>query len=220
VPEAKEFLNKTKKDKKIYISDFVSTDALTMEYRLYSYSYLKNNHFLELGFIDKDLYNSFKATIEKFLDSKDATIYNISKTKNGFSYYNLSAHRVENKKEFFQKIKKVSPKQVKKDPIINSYKIAGSIIKYKNNSAIVFMPLFKENMYRKIGFENIVLKIKIDISSKLEALQKYKYIFYVSMAVTLLFLFIIYIFINRYFTYPIEKIVESITNKKRFMKKA
>jgi uncharacterized membrane protein (DUF485 family) len=82
------------------------------------------------------------------------------------------------------------------------------------------MPLFKENMYRKIGFENIVLKIKIDISSKLEALQKYKYIFYVSMAVTLLFLFIIYIFINRYFTYPIEKIVESITNKKRFMKKA
>jgi len=215
VPEAKEFLDKTKKDKKIYISDFVSTDALTMEYKLYSYSYLKDNHFLELGFIDNDLYNSFRVTIEKFLDSKDATIYNILKTKDGYNYYNLSAKRVQNKEEFFQKIKKVSPQDVYKNPIINSYKMGNPITTYKDNNAIVFVPLFKDNMYRKIGFENVVLKVKIDISSKLEALKKYKNIFYISMVVTLLFLLAIYIFINKHFTYPIEKIVESITNKKK-----
>ena len=220
VPEAKEFLDKTYIDKKIHISDFVSTDALTMEYKLYSYSYFKDNNFLELGFIDKDLYNSFRVTIEKFLDSKDATIYNILKTKEGYNYYNLSAHRVENKEEFFQKIKKVLPAEVQKNPIIHSYKIASSIIQYKDKKAIVFVPLFKENMYRKIGFENVVLKVKIDISSKLEALQRYKNIFYISMLVTLFFLFTIYIFINRYFTYPIEKIVESITNKKKLTEKS
>ena len=75
VTEAKNYLDKTKKDEKIYISDFVSTDALDMKYKLYSYSKLKEGIYFEMGFVDNTLTN----LMEKFMENSKLTLYNVSK---------------------------------------------------------------------------------------------------------------------------------------------
>lgn len=61
ITEAKNYLDKTTKDGKVYISEFVSTDALDMKYKLYSYSKLKDGIYLELGFVDNTLTNTMES---------------------------------------------------------------------------------------------------------------------------------------------------------------
>jgi len=216
IPDAKEYLDKTKIDKKIYISDFVSTDSLTMEYRLYSYSYLDENSFLELGFIDNRIYNSLKTIFEKLIKNSNIEIYNIVTVDNKLYYYPFSPDRQTSKEEFYKKVKKYAlDKQKSNNPFLQIIKQKQAITIYKDNYAIAYIPFFKKDMFSEIGFENVILKVKIDISSKLKALEKYETIFYISIATTILFLFILYFFINRYFTYPIEVIVKAISNKQK-----
>jgi len=57
------------------------------------------------------------------------------------------------------------------------------------------------------------LKVKLDLSSKLETLQHYKNIFYSSILITFIFLLFIYIFIKNSFTKPIDTILENISKK-------
>ena len=215
IKEAKEFLDKTTKDKKIYIADFISTDPLNMEYRLYSYSYLSRYNYLELGFKDRDVFNNFKKIIGKHLEnSTSQQLYNITKTKKQYIYYPFSQNRSLSKEDFFKTVKKVKIDATNYDDILKSYIQKNTIIEYQDNFAVVSTPLFDKDIIKKIGYNNIVLKVKIDISSKLEALKEYKNIFYISIFTTLLFLFVIHILIDRYFTIPVEKILSSIKQKK------
>jgi len=214
IPEAKEFLDKTSKDKKTYIADFVSTDAQTMEYKLYSYSYLNDNSYLELGFVDKSIYNRFKMTIEKFLKESGVELFNIIKVGNTFRYYSFAETQDESKEEFFQKIKQRASVDTDKNPIIKAYLKKEAEIEYRQNKALVFVPIFDTNMYRKIGFENVILKVEVDIGHKLAALHRFEMLFYSSLFFVFLFFLGIYLFINRYFTAPIDKIVQSINQKK------
>jgi len=211
IKEAKEFLDKTTVDKKVYIADFISTDALNMEYKLYTYSSLSQNSYLELGFIDKSVINNSKVIISK--NSHKLKLFNVTKIEDKYVYYPFFETKKESKNEFYKKIKKVSLES-KSDNIINAYINKSQSIEYRDTLAIISTTLFQNNMYKKIGMDNIVLVLTIDISAKLEVLERYKNIFYISIFLALVFLSIIYIIINKYFTYPIEKIVESINQKK------
>ena len=70
-------------------------------------------------------------------------------------------------------------------------------------------------MYDVLGFENIVMKLEIDISEKKEFLKDFEKIIILSIVILSIFLIILYVFIKRYFTSPIEKILNSISINKK-----
>ena len=213
IQEAKEYLDATTQDKKIYLADFISTDSLNMDYKLYSYAYLKKGVYLELGFKDKTLSNNFKEIIQQLQKSNTfVEIFNINTNNNTYIYYKFSPHRTEAKEDFFKSITK-APHNDKKDPIVRAYREKRVIITYNKSNATLYIPLFQESMYKKIGFENIILKITISIAKKQATLQKLHTIFYSSIVIILFFLLLLYLFIDRYFTSAIEKIISSINTK-------
>ncbi len=209
IKDAKYYLDRVKKEKKIFISDFISIDALDMEFNLYSYSYLDNDTFLELGFKDSRIHNLFIDAIK----NNKTKLYGIIKTKTLYTYYEFRDNRKISKEEFFQKIKKIPIISEIKDDIINSYLKNSAVIRYENHYATITIPLFEKDMYETTGYNNIVLKLKVDISKQQKSFQRYTYIFYLSFFTILLFFILLYFTIEKNFTKPIEKILKSINQK-------
>ena len=216
IKDAKEALDTVSRDKKmIYVADFVSTDALNMEYKLYTYSYLTHNTYLELGFSDKSVYNSFQRLVQKSLmHSQSIKLYSIVNTKKEYEYYPFLEKKNLTKRAFYKQIKHIEHGKKSYNEIISAYLLKKMIVNYKDNYAFVNVAIFENDMYNKIGYDNLVLQVKIDITSKIAALKQYRDTFYLSIVLVLLFLSVIYFVINRYFTQPIEKILQSIHNKK------
>ena len=79
----------------------------------------------------------------------------------------------------------------------------------------MFTPIFEENIYDVLGFENIVMKLQIDISDKRKFLKNFETIIIFSLIVISILLLILYMFIKKHFTNPIERILNSISNNKK-----
>src|SRR5574344_877584 len=198
--DAKTFLDKTTKDGKIYLSDFASTDSLNMGYKLYSYSKLDENKYLELGFIDKGISNTVISTIsENIKSSNKINVFVVGK----------------NEKGFFKNVEIVSLDNIKKYEILDIGVNLKQQMNIVDNFVTIITPIFEKNMYDVLGFENIVMKLEIDISEKKEFLKDFEKIIILSIVILSIFLIILYVFIKRYFTSPIEKILNSISINKK-----
>ena len=215
--EAKTFLDKTIKDGEIYLSDFVSTDSLNMEYKLYSYAKLDEDRYLELGFVDKRVNNTSISTInENIKSSNKINVFVVGKNEKGFYNYELVKDRnFVNKEEFFKNVEIVSIDNIKKDKILDIGLSFKQEININDNLVTVFTPIFEENIYDVLGFENIVMKLQIDISDKRKFLKNFETIIIFSLIVISILLLILYMFIKKHFTNPIERILNSISNNKK-----
>lgn len=212
ISDAKKLLDKTKQDKKIHIADIISIDALDMGYKLYSYAYLRNGIFLELGFTNKRIKNSLPVLIE---NNPNITIYTIEKNNKNWYYYKLSVKStITEKKNLYRKIKKFPLNNRSYDDKIIDAHLLHKTFKIKQADMItVITPLYNKNMYKKIGRVNLVMKLKIDISDKTAILKKTKNIFIFSLILVTLFLFFAFLYIRNNFTKKIDMIVESIYNR-------
>jgi len=222
VLEAKEFLNKTTKDKKIYVADHISMDMLDMRYKLYSYSFLKDDRYLELGFVYKNVQNILASIITKDIEDKEKIkLYMVFTSNKKYSYYDMSmAKNNYIKSKLYQKNRIwIKEKDKYKDNIIYATLANKSIIVNNGNSVTVFTPFFDKDMYTKMGFSNITIKMDIDISSKVATLKKFQTIFIVSFIVIFIFLLFVFVFIKNSFTKKIDIIIESINNKKKIKNK-
>lgn len=215
--DAKTFLDKTTKDGKVYLSDFASTDSLNMGYKLYSYSKLDENKYLELGFIDKGISNTVISTIsENIKSSNKINVFVVGKNEKGFYTYELVKNsEILNKEEFFKNVEIVSLDNIKKYEILDIGVNLKQQMNIVDNFVTIITPIFEKNMYDVLGFENIVMKLEIDISEKKEFLKDFEKIIILSIVILSIFLTIIYVFIKRYFTSPIEKILNSISINKK-----
>ena len=215
--DAKTFLDKTTKDGKVYLSDFASTDSLNMGYKLYSYSKLDENKYLELGFIDKGISNTVISTIsENIKSSNKINVFVVGKNEKGFYTYELVKNsEILNKEEFFKNVEIVSLDNIKKYEILDIGVNLKQQMNIVDNFVTIITPIFEKNMYDVLGFENIVMKLEIDISEKKEFLKDFEKIIILSIVILSIFLTILYVFIKRYFTSPIEKILNSISINKK-----
>lgn len=217
VTEAKKYLDKTRKDGNLYISDFLSTDALDLKYKLYSYSKLNENSYLEVGFIDNTLTN----TIQSLLKDDDSlkskiTLYALSKDDKQYYYYPLKTKNDERtKEEYYKSFIKVPLNKSTRDSVINSVKFDSQINLVDNNHHIVYTKVFDENIYDILGFENIILKLDVDITRNIKFMKNYTYIFIASLLIIFILLILMMIFIKKRFTNPIEKILDSMHKSKR-----
>jgi len=217
ITEAKDFLDKTSKDEKIYISNFVSTDALDMKYKLYSYSKLKKDIFFEMGFIDTTLTN----TIESFLknnkkSSINVSLYNVSKDKKQYHYYELKKRDIEkSKEEQYKEFKIFNVDEKTDDAIINTIKSDSQIHIIDKNIHTIYAKVFDGDMFQVIGFDNIVMKLDINVSKKLVFIENMKSIFIFSLAIISILLLILFLFIQNRFTKPIENILNSLSSHRK-----
>jgi len=213
IADAKYALDKTTADGKIHISDFTSTDALSMEYKLYSYSKLTDDNYLELGFVDHKINNTAMSTItQNTFSHNKIDIFNVVKNNNEYSYYNMKNNGDTQKKDdFFKSMKTISKNDIKNNPIINTALSYETLLEKDGNMQVVIAPIFENRPYDKLGFENIVMKLSIDLTDQLNFLQKTKEIFIISITITTLLLSISFFFTKQRFTNPIEKIANSIT---------
>lgn len=214
VAEAKDFLDKSSTDGKIYISDFVSTDSMNMEYKLYSYAKFNENSYLELGFKDKSIKNTSMSILAQNIHSKNKIeVFSLGKNHKGYYFYDLVKNRdIKNKKDFFTSLEKIPKVKTNDYPVVNVGLTFQSILQSKDNYVIAYVPIFEKNMFNILGFENIVMKLEIDIGDKKEFLKKYQNMFILSLIVITFLLIILYIFLKRSFTNPIDTITKNLNN--------
>ncbi len=218
VIEAKEFLDKTTKDGKIYVADHISTDMMDMRYKLYSYSLLKDDIYLELGFVYKNIHNTLSSLIKKDIEDREKTnLYIVFQSNNKYSYYNMSlATKASKKSDFYNQNKVEVDDKNKFDNEILTTAITGKNTIIENEtSVIVLTPFFDEDMYENIGFSNMIIEMQIDISSKQQALEHFKNIFIVSLIVISIFLLAVFMFIKNSFTKKIDTIIDSINKNQK-----
>lgn len=217
VNEAKYFLDKTTKDGNIYLSDFTSTDSINMEYKLYSYAKLDDNRYLELGFIDKRINNTAISTINENLKSSNKiNLFVVLKNEKGFFNYELIKNRnVVDKENFFKNIETFSFENINKNNILDVGLNFKEQISINDNIVTVITPLFDENMYNIFGGENIVMKLQIDISDKKEFLKNFETTINFSLTIISILLLVLYLFIKRHFTNPIDTISNSLKNSQK-----
>ena len=217
VTEAKNYLDKTAKDGKIYISDFVSTDALDMKYKLYSYSKLKDGIYLELGFVDNTLVNSMDALLQE--NTKQQTklvLYNVSKDDKQYYYYSMNKRSSLNSKEdYFKSFKKVGLNKSTQDNVINCIKHDEQIRLHNANIYTVYTKVFDRDIFKILGFENIVMELNIDVSNKVHFMEEYTKFFVFTLILIFILLTLLFFFVQKRFAYPTEVISLSLNNSKK-----
>lgn len=213
IEEAKIFLDKTSKDGKIYIANNVSLDILDMEYKLYSYSKLNDESYLELGFIDKNINSSILNIISNdYLVKSNITLYNLTVYKNKYKYFPLKNNSTTTiKNNYYEKY--ISVDDVTKDNVINSHLHDKNIFVDNKNSITVYSAIFDENMYDKWGYVNTVMELKIDITKNLEDRKEYQNMFLLYLVILIVFLIFTLLYTKKIFSEPIEVILTSIENK-------
>ena len=217
ISDAKLYLDKVKKDKQIHLADIVTIDALDLGYLIYSYAYVKDGLYLELSFQDNRKHESFAQLFEKSNTKKETTrLFVIEKNQNYWRYYEITSKKdLDNKEKFFQNLKKFpTGRKSYNDKIIDAHLLHKTFLDFENNYAHVVTPLYDKDMFDTIGYINIVMVLDIDVAEKLSVLQRTKQIFYISIAVLAVLLLFIFFFIEANFTKKIERIVNSMKNKK------
>jgi signal transduction histidine kinase len=217
VTDGTKFLDKTSIDGKIYMADYPSTDPLDLKFKYYSISKLNDTSYLELGFIDNTLNNKMESVISNNKNSKtEIKLYTVTKFDNYYQYYILGKkEHIKVKQDLLGSTKQIPIDKPTDDYIINSVKKNSSIHFLNNNIHTTYVNIFDEDIKKILGFSNIVMKIDIDVSEKIEFLTHYKNIFILSLIVISLLLLYLFMFIKSKFTNPIEEILHSLENSKR-----
>jgi signal transduction histidine kinase len=217
ISDAKEMLDNTTKDSKIYMTNYPSTDALDLKYKSYTYSKLDNDTYMELGFIDNSLTNVMQDILysKKYNDTK-ITLYNVSKDEKQYYYYSMGKREnISSKEQYYKKMVKFPIDAKKYDKVVDVTRLNKQINEISGNIYTVYVGIFDEKMFNILGFENVVMKLELDISDNLKFLDEYKNRFIVYVFIVLILQLILYFFIKRKFTKPVENILDSLQKFKK-----
>lgn len=213
ISEAKLFLDKTTKDNKIYIARNISLDILDMQYKLYSYSKLDEESYLELGFIDKNINNSIINIISNNYSNKsNLTLYNLTLYKNKYKYFPIQHKDTVGIKNNYYK-EHILLSNTLNDNIIRTHIENQNIMIQDKNSVTVYSGIFDENMYDKWGYINTVMELKIDITENIKTLHSYQNMFFIYLTILIVFLLFTLIYTKKIFSEPLEVILTNIENK-------
>ena len=202
------YLNQTTKDKKIYMPSFATIDTLNTRYIIYSYSYLKNNKYLELGFFKKNVYSNILNLFNNYNKVVKFKVYVLQKKGKNWQYYVLKKRNIKQKQKFIDSLK-----IDKNSNIIKSFKDKKEFILDKGNYIEVITPLYKKDMFKKLGFTDFILDMKIDVTNQKNALKKIRNIFLLSIVIIAIFMIYLYFFIRNSFNNKINSIIKNMENQ-------
>jgi len=212
IEDAKLYLDNAKMDNKIHVASNISIDILDTNINVYSYSKIDDDLFFEMGFKSKlnlskqirsDLNRSIKDTHIKI------DIFKINEDSNGLEYYSNILDVKSNtkiKQNYYNNLKRFDKSKSTDDLVINSFRL-NSIIKQQSGKSIeVYAPIFKTDKSKIDFYDNIILKLTIDISEHIDDLNKTKIIFTVSIFILFLLLIVLYVVLKKQFYSPIISI--------------
>ncbi len=216
VAEAKEFLDKTRIDGKIYLAPFVSIDQMDKKYKLYSYSKLDEARYLELGFIDQTLQNFLKSLMDKNQSKHQIEVYSVVPNKKGYILNNFGkTNHSENKQSHYESLSKIPFNEASKNHVVQTAITGQPLLLNKQNQVDSYSPIYVNKMFDFLGADNIVINLKIDISEHNQLLQTAKELLMISITVIIILLVLLHSFIQRHFTCRIEKLSCSMSQQKK-----
>jgi len=204
------YLNQTTKDKKIYMPDFASIDTLNTRYIIYSYSYLKNHKYLELGFFKNNIYSNVIKLFSNYNNFIELKVYVLQKKGNNWQYYILKKRNIKQKQKFFENLK-----IDKNSKIIKTFKNKQEFIIDNGDIIRVITPLYKQDMFKKLGVTDFILDMNINVKSQKEAMNKIRMIFLISIFIITIFMIYLYIFISNAFNKKMNIIINDMKNKQK-----
>ena len=216
ISDAKLLLEKSL-DGNIYFSNFINSDPVSLEYRLYAYASIAQKNFLELSFINTQLSStSMSFLVQNLQSNSNVKVYRVFKNKEGFSYYDM-LRKLENinKEEYYKSLEIIKRGELAKNDIMNSGINFIQSEKLNNNILTITTPIFDKNMLEILGFENVVIELEIDLSDRIEFMEGIKNLFIGSLFVIFFILLLVFTFIQNRFTRPIESILKSIKESKK-----
>ena len=221
ISEAKLFLDKTSVDGKIYAPTFPSTDPLDLSYKFYTYSRLDDGRYLELGFIDTSLENSLAPLLVSDGRTKTGiTLFCVVKTGTDHYYYSLkNRENISSKEAHFRSLTSFPEGVPTTDVVMNTFWKGQPLHLPEGKVYTIYAPLFEEDMFQTLGFNNLVLKVDVDVSEKVAFFQQYNRIFFASLIVIVALLLFLLLMIRRRFTRPVETILSCLTGSKKVEEK-
>jgi signal transduction histidine kinase len=215
ISDARNLLDKSK-DGNIYFSKFINNNPASMEYRLYSYSFIEENTFLELSFVNKATTNtSLDGLVKAIQTNSEINIYRVFKNEDGYSYYNLiNTFFAENTENIYKSLNIINLKE-KENSIVNAAINFSDFEEIKDGFNLKIMSVFDKNMQDYLGYENVVMELKIDLREKIEFISGVENLFIASLVVIIFILLLIFTFINNRFTKPIEEILKRLRESKK-----
>ena len=216
ISDAKLLLEKSL-DGNIYFSNFINSDPVSLEYRLYAYASIAQKNFLELSFINTQLSStSMSFLVQNLQSNSNVKVYRVFKNKEGFSYYDM-LRKLENinKEEYYKSLEIIKRGELAKNDIMNSGINFIQSEKLNNNILTITTPIFDKNMLEILGFDNVVIELEIDLSDRIEFMEGIKNLFIGSLFVIFFILLLVFTFIQNRFTRPIESILKSIKESKK-----
>ncbi len=215
ISDARNLLDKSK-DGNIYFSKFINNNPASMEYRLYSYSFIEENTFLELSFVNKATTNtSLDGLVKAIQTNSEINIYRVFKNEDGYSYYNLiNTFFAENTENIYKSLNIINLKE-KENSIVNAAINFSDFEEIKDGFHLKIMSVFDKNMQDYLGYENVVMELKIDLREKIEFISGVENLFIASLVVIIFILLLIFTFINNRFTKPIEEILKRLRESKK-----
>ncbi len=222
IEDAKNYLDKTNKDSKIYVASNISIDLLDSNLNVYSYSKIDKDRYFEMGFkLKQPLYKQLKQNLETTYQTTNnkITLFRIIDTADKKEIYiNLFTQQNENisKKEFEESLPKFSKDIPTTDKHINAIRLNEVQKEIKENSYIVYVPLLrKNNTQHHLSYNNILMKIEIDISSYLQSLENTKQNFTLFGLVLFVFLVILFYLIRYNFYKPMLSITQRFEKEEK-----
>ena len=188
ISDARNLLDKSK-DGNIYFSKFINNNPASMEYRLYSYSFIEENTFLELSFVNKATTNtSLDGLVKAIQTNSEINIYRVFKNEDGYSYYNLiNTFFAENTENIYKSLNIINLKE-KENSIVNAAINFSDFEEIKDGFHLKIMSVFDKNMQDYLGYENVVMELKIDLREKIEFISGVENLFIASLVVIIFIL--------------------------------
>lgn len=199
--DSKNYLNKTKMDSKIYVASNISIDLWDSNLNIYSYSKINDKLYFEMGFkFDKKIYKPLQekiASIYKNTKNK-IIIYRVMDTSDKKEIYHSifddKSRFQMTKNEYIESLVKYDKNQTTSNNYINSVRHNKIIKEQIKNKIITYIPLLNKESNNFLTYNNILMKIELDISSHLELVNKTKQFFYLyGVLLAILFLSIYYL---------------------------
>lgn len=222
IEDAKKYLDKTKEDSKIYVASNISIDILDAHLNVYSYSKIDDTLYFEMGFkfnnsIYKKLQNNLKNVYEK--TKNKISLYRVIDTADGKEIYNNlfidKSTRHISKANFEKSLVKFDKNRATADNHINAIRFNTTYQEIIKDKLIVYVPLLNKNKSQALFYNNLLMKIEVDISRNLKTTNEVKWYFCVFGFILILLLAILYYFIKYNFYKPMMKISNILESEKK-----
>jgi len=201
----------------IYFVDGVIYDSIDKQHKIYTFTKIKKDTYLEMGFVDKRFNEFYQKSFQaNDKENKNKTNVYIVITLEEFQYYfELGVQeKSKSKNELFDSIERFKNSALTKNPVINTVREKKEYQIEKGNYIYVYKSILSHTDISILRDADVVVEIVVDISKIQKDFSRFESIFFlIVFAVFLLFLFI-FVWTKFYITRPTNEIVKSMHSLK------